>query len=192
MKDKVLSLTGLLLFCNRRDAFRPQFSIQCIAVNALNLLGNSFDDNEPAFMGKIEDVYHQTLNFINRNIKKKPSGASFNSALRWEIPKEVFEELIVNALVHRDYFINTTIKVFIFSDRIEIISPGKLPNSQTEKSIQSGISIPRNPVLQSFAQYALPYKGLGTGIMRALSLYPDIAFENDVIREQFRVILRRL
>ncbi|MDL2313114.1 putative DNA binding domain-containing protein [Bacteroidales bacterium OttesenSCG-928-B11] len=190
-RDGELTLAGVLLFCNNRQELRPLFSVQCFSVNSTNLLGNSFDDNEPPFDGKLEDVYYQTMRFIERNIKKVPSGDSFNSELEWEIPKEIFEELIVNALVHRDYFINSTIKVFMFLDRIEIVSPGKLPNSQTEKTIQNGVSIPRNPVLQSLAQYVLPYKGAGTGIMRALSIYPNIVFRNKIENEQFISIIER-
>lgn len=186
-----LTLAGLLLFCKNTHSFRPQFSIQCFAVNTTNLLGNSFQDNEPSFLGNMKQIYEQALNFIDRNMKKIPSGKSFNSQLKWEIPKEVFEEVLVNAFIHREYFINTTIKVFMFSDRIEIISPGELPNSQTEETIANGVSIPRNPVLQSIAQYILPYKGAGTGLMRAISIYPDIQFVNEQEKQRFIVIIKR-
>lgn len=191
LRDGNLTLAGLVLFCENSHSFRPQFSIQCFAVNSTNLLGNSFEDNEPSFQGNIRQVYEQAINFIDRNMKKKPSGKSFNSELKWEIPREVFEEVLVNALIHREYFINTTIKVFMFSDRIEIVSPGKLPNSQTEETIVNGVSIPRNPVLQSIAQYILPYKGAGTGLMRAISMYPDIKLNNDQERERFIVTIKR-
>lgn len=154
-------------------------------------MGNIYDDNEPAFEGNLKEVYEQAINFIDRNIKKIPSGESFNSQPKWQIPREVFEEILVNALIHRDYFIQTTIKVFLFSDRIEIISPGRLPDSQTEETIVNGVSIPRNPVLQSLAQYILPYKGAGTGLMRAISIYPDIKFINDQEKERFIVIIKR-
>ena len=99
--------------------------------------------------------------------------------------------MIVNALIHRDYFITSTIKIFIFPDRIEIISPGKLPNSLTVDKMKSGIAIPRNPVLQSLAQYVLPYKGLGSGIVRALSYYPSIEFTNDTTLDRFTAIIKR-
>ena len=46
-----------------------------------------------------------------------------------EIPPSVFEELLVNALIHRDYLVNATIRLFIFDDRIEIISPGICPTT---------------------------------------------------------------
>lgn len=190
-RDGKLTLAGLLVFCSNRHSFRPQFSIQCFSVNQVHLLDNTFEDNEPAFEGNLEQIYHQAMVFLDRNMKKVPSGESFNSPLKWQIPKEVFEEVLVNAIVHRDYFINTTIKLFMFSDRIEIISPGKLPNSQTETTIVNGVSIPRNPVLQSLAQYVLPYKGAGTGLMRAVSLYPEIQFLNDRANERFIVTIKR-
>ena len=186
-----LTITGLLLFCKNTHSFRPQFSIQCIAVNSTDLLGNSFDDYEPSFQGNMKDVYEQALYFIDRNMKKIQSGKSFNSPSKWEIPIEVFEEVLVNALIHRDYFINTTIKVFIYLDRIEIISPGKLPNSQTEETVANGVSIPRNPLMQSIAQYILPYKGAGTGLMRVISIYPDIQLINEQDNERFIVIIKK-
>jgi ATP-dependent DNA helicase RecG len=191
LKNNQLTLAGLLLFAKKRHAFRSQFSVQCIAVNQVHLLDSTFTDNEPAFEGTLPEIFDRTIAFIDRNLRKVPSGKSFNSTPVWEIPYEVFEELIVNALVHRDYFINTTIKVIIFSDRIEIISPGKLPNSLTIENILSGISIPRNPILQSMAQHTLPYKGLGTGIMRAVSRYPNIQFINNTEKEQFIAIITR-
>jgi ATP-dependent DNA helicase RecG len=191
LKNNQLTLAGLLLFSRNRHTFRPQFSVQCIAVDQVHLLDNTFTDSESSFEGTLPEIFERTIAFIDRNLKKIPSGQSFNSSSVWEVPYEVFEELIVNALVHRDYFINTTIKVIIFSDRIEIISPGKLPNSLTIENILSGISIPRNPILQSLAQYTMPYKGLGTGIMRAISRYPDIQFVNEVEKERFVAVIKR-
>lgn len=173
----VLTLAGLLLLSKKRQQFRPLFSVQCVSADGSDL---SFIDNENTFDGTISDVFEQTFAFIGRNMKKVPTGPGFNSQTKWEIPHEVFQELLVNALVHRDYFITATVKVFIYADRVEIINPGRLPNSLTVENIKNGISIPRNPILVSLAQYILPYKGLGTGIIRAFSLYPHIIIENQV------------
>lgn len=191
MRDGMLTLTGLLFFGRNRSKYRPLFSIQCISVDAATVVGNRFTDNEPPFEGNLMQVFDQTISFIKRNVKKVPVGETFNSQTVWEIPYEVFEELIVNALIHRDYFISSTIKLFILSDRIELVSPGKLPNSLTVDNIRSGLSIARNPIMQTIAQHTLPYKGLGTGVMRALSIYPDIAFENDITTEQFKAVIKR-
>jgi predicted HTH transcriptional regulator len=184
----VLTLAGLLLLSKKRQQFRPLFSVQCVSADGSDL---SFIDNENTFDGTLFSIFEQALAFIGRNMKKVPISSGFNSQTRWEIPHEVFEELLVNALVHRDYFINSTIKVFIYADHVEIINPGRLPNSLTIENIKNGISIPRNPTLVSLAQYILPYKGLGTGIIRAYSLYPDIIIENQIELNQFKVIITR-
>jgi len=97
-----------------------------------------------------------------------------------EIPEAVFEELLVNALIHRDYLVSAPIRLFIFDDRIEIISPGHLPDNLTVEKIRAGISNIRNPILVSYtAKGLLPYHGLGSGIKRALSLWPKIEFKDD-------------
>jgi len=96
-----------------------------------------------------------------------------------EIPESVFEELLVNALVHRDYLVNATIRIFIFDNRIEIISPGHLPNNLTVEKIRAGNSNIRNPILVSYvAKGLLPYHGLGSGIKRALDQGPQVAEES--------------
>jgi ATP-dependent DNA helicase RecG len=115
-----------------------------------------------------------------RNLRKVQAGQGVNSPGLPEIPPSVFEELLVNALIHRDYLVNATIRLFIFDDRIEIISPGHLPNNLTVEKIRSGISNIRNPILVSYAAKGLlPYKGLGSGIKRALEDWPDISFTDD-------------
>ncbi|MET6998703.1 RNA-binding domain-containing protein [Chitinophaga defluvii] len=191
LSEGQLTLAGLLLFSDRRQHFRPQFTIQCVSVDADDITGNTFADSETPIEGNMLTVFQKAIGFVDRNMRKQQTGTSFNSPAVWEIPYEVFEELLVNALIHRDYFIQSTIKIFIFRNRVEIHSPGKLPNSLTVENIRNGISIARNPILQSVAQFVLPYKGLGTGVSRAVSLYPEIEFVNDIQAEQFRVIIKR-
>jgi len=191
LSEGQLTLAGLLLFSDRRQHFRPQFTIQCVSVDADEITGNTFADSEAPIEGNMLTVFQKAIGFVDRSMRKQQTGTSFNSPAVWEIPYEVFEELLVNALIHRDYFIQSTIKIFIFRNRVEIHSPGKLPNSLTVENIRNGISIARNPILQSVAQFVLPYKGLGTGVFRAISLYPEIEFVNDIQAEQFRVIIKR-
>ncbi len=74
------------------------------------------------------------------------------------MPETVFEELLVNALMHRDYLISAPIRLFIFDNRIEIVSPGHLPNNLTVEKIRAGNSNIRNPILVSYvAKGLLPY-----------------------------------
>lgn len=78
--------------------------------------------------------------------------------------------MLVNALVHRDYLIEAPIRLFVFSDRIEIISPGHLLNHLTVEKIRAGNSNIRNPILASYVAKGMPlYHGIGSGIKRALA-----------------------
>ena len=88
--------------------------------------------------------------------------------------------VLVNAIVHRDYLINAPIRIFIFDNRIEIISPGHLPDNLTVEKIRAGNSNIRNPILVSYvAKGLLPYHGLGSGIKRAIDQWKKIDFTDD-------------
>ena len=127
-----------------------------------------------------------------RNLHKVQAGRGVNAPGRPEIPESVFEELLVNALVHRDYLVNAPIRLFIFDNRIEIISPGHLPNNLTVEKIRNGNSNIRNPILVSYvAKGLLPYHGLGSGIKRALEQWPQIEFADDHDGCLFRVTVTR-
>jgi predicted HTH transcriptional regulator len=129
--------------------------------------------------------------FIRGNLQKKQVGENFNSTWVIEIDERVLWELIINALVHRDYYINSPIKIFIFFDRIEIISPWKLTNSLTVDKIKQWISIHRNPILDSICNKLLSYTWRWSWIKRVLEINPDVEFINDKEKEEFRCIIPR-
>jgi len=187
-KDENLTLAGLLLFGTNPQRYKPLFTVQCISYVGTEISGTEFRDTEPPFEGNISELFEKTMSFIVRNLRKVQVEKSFNSPGKLEIPKEALEELIVNALVH---FLSTTIKVFMFDDRIEIISPGKLPNALSIENIKAGTSNARNPILFTNARYLLPFVGVGSGIPRAISLYPNIELINDRERERMVTILKR-
>ena len=121
-----------------------------------------------------------SITFVLRNLHKVQAGRGVNAPGVPEIPPLVFEELLVNALVHRDYLVSASIRIFIFDNRIEIISPGHLPDNLTVEKIRLGNSIIRNPILVSYAAKGmLLYRGLGSGIKRVLEAWPEIDFLDD-------------
>ena len=115
----------------------------------------------------------------------------FNSTGILEISEIALIEILQNALLHRDYFKNSPIRILIFDNRVEIISPGKLPNSLTVEEIKFGNPVIRNNQLVSYALHLLPFSGLGSGIKRAISEQPNIELINDIQGEQFKVIIPR-
>ena len=116
----------------------------------------------------------------SRNLHKVQAGRGVNAPGLPEIPEEVFEELLINALVHRDYLVSAPIRLLVFDYRIEIISPCHLPNNLTVEKIRTGNSNIRNPILASYiAKGLLPYHGLGSGTKRAQEKWPAIDFADD-------------
>ena len=177
--DGMLNLAGVLLFAERPEWIKPLFIVKAIRYPGNAIHSTEYLDTED-FSGTLGKIFDDSLAFVMRNLRKIQSGQSINAPGIPEIPQSVFEELLVNALVHRDYLVNATIRLFIFDDRIEIISPGHLPNNLTVEKILSGISNIRNPILVSYAAKGLlPYKGLGSGIKRALEDWPNISFTDD-------------
>ena len=152
---------------------------------------NKFRDKENPFSGNLKTLYNKTLSFITRNLRKVQVENGFNPPSEMETPIETIEELLVNALIHRDYFISSSIKVFIFDNRIEIVSPGKLPHSLTIDNIKMGTSIPRNSILFTNARFAFPFASVGSGIPRAFQNSPDLELTNDTERELFISVVKR-
>ncbi len=189
-KNEELNITGALLFAQSPSSRLPVFIVKAAVFPGVTLATDTYIDSRD-ITGKISDIFQQTISFLLANTRNVQGEQSVNSLGVPEIPRIVFEELIANALVHRDYFISPPIRVFIFSDRVEIISPGHLPNNLTVANIKAGNSNTRNPVLASFAYQILPYRGFGSGILRALENYPDIEFIDDRDGNLFTCILRR-
>ncbi len=189
-KSGNLNIAGAILFAKQAHFRLPTFIIKAVAYPRNDVDEDDYMDSRD-IVGKVSDMFQQTISFITINIQQKQSMQTVNSTGEPEIPRIVLEELIANALIHRDYFISAPIRIFIFSNRIEIISPGHLPNNLTIENIKSGNSNIRNPILASFATKLLPYRGLGNGIRRAIKAYPNIEFVDDRDNNMFKVVIRK-
>lgn len=191
MKEGVLNVAGALLFAKNPSSRLPMFIVKAIAFPGNEIHEEQYIDSQD-IAGRIADMFQKSINFILGNIKHIQDTQDINAPGKPEIPKITLEELIANALIHRDYFVSAPVRLFIFDGRIEIISPGHLPNNLTVENIKRGISNIRNPILASYATKILPYRGLGSGIIRALKAYPHIEFEDDRDGNLFKVVIRRM
>ena len=177
--DGNLNLAGLLMFAERPEWIKPQFIIKAIRYPGNQIHSSEYVDTED-FAGPLPKIFNDAIAFVMRNLHKTQAGRGVNAPGRPEISESVFEELLVNALVHRDYLVSAPIRLFMFDNRIEIISPGHLPNNLTVEKIRTGNSNIRNPILVSYvAKGLMPYHGLSSGIKRALTLWPKIDFYDD-------------
>ena len=187
-----VNLAGLLLFGEEPERHKPQFVIKAVSYPTETIDAGTYIDTED-FAGPLQRGFDGALAFMLRNLQKVQAGRGINSGGIPEIPPIVLEELLVNAIVHRDYLVSAPIRLFVFRDRIEIVSPGHLPNSLTVANIRTGNSNIRNPILASFvAKGVLPYRGLGSGVPRALRAWPHIDFYDDREGTLFRATVRRI
>lgn len=100
-----------------------------------------------------------------------------------KIPEKAFREAIANALVHRQWDVNAFIRVSMYSDRIEISSPGGLPAGISEEEYLNGqISLLRNPILGNVF-FRLKYiEKFGTGILRI-----NHAYEHALMKPSYKI-----
>lgn len=190
LRDGCLTLSGNLIFGKNPQRYNKSCYIDCVYFDGNDITVNHFISKE-IINGTFAELYKQSIYFLKSHLRKKQVDKNFNTLGEPEIDDIILSELIVNALVHRDYYINSSIKIFMFNDRVEITSPGKLTNSLTVDKIKSGLSIHRNPILNSISKYILPYSGYGSGIKRILKIDPGVEFINDVDLNEFKAIIFR-
>ena len=107
----------------------------------------------------------RACDFIRRNTALSASLHGAQRIDRWKYPEEVVREILVNALVHRDYSIaGTDITLSIFSDRLEVQSPGRLPNTVTVDGMRSGMRYSRNQTLVNIMRDYRYVEARGMGI----------------------------
>ena len=187
----VPTLAGYLFFGKHPEYNCPTCMVKAVSFFGNDLAGTQYRDSKEIF-GNMPQLYDKTMSFLKANLHNvQEEGASFNTLGKLEIAEEVLEEVVQNALVHRDLLRPAPIRLFVFDNRVEVISPGALAGGLTEEDIRNGKTYQRNPYMATFATNALYYKGIGSGIVRILVEYPEIRLENDVNGKEFKVAIPR-
>ena len=187
----VPTLAGYLFFGKHPEYNCPTCMVKAVSFFGNDLAGTQYRDSKEIF-GNMPQLYDKTMAFLKANLHNvQEEGASFNTLGKLEIAEEVLEEVVQNALVHRDLLRPAPIRLFVFDNRVEVISPGALAGGLTEEDIRNGKTYQRNPYMATFATNALYYKGIGSGIVRILVEYPEIRLENDVNGKEFKVAIPR-
>ena len=189
-KHGILNVAGALIFASRPQFRLPIFMVKAVCYPGTEVAEDGYLDSQD-IVGKLADVFQKTLAFILGNLRHPQGNGNVNSEGEPEIARVAIEEIVANALIHRDYFVPASVRVFVFANRVEIISPGHLPNNLTVENIKNGNSNIRNPILASFAAKLLPYRGLGNGVRRVLKLHPHVDFTDDRSGNDFKVVLWR-
>jgi len=179
MAEDGMTVAGILLFGRMPNRFLPHAGIDASAFPGTekdyaareriplrgpmaSLLGtDGIIDN-----GLVE----QALEFVRRNTGVTASledGARRVEKLAY--PPEVIRETVVNALIHRDYLLSSTdIELVIYSNRLEVISPGRLPNGITPERMRTGCRVARNQLLKDVMRDYGYLEHMGMGVPRKI------------------------
>ena len=192
LEDGTLTVAALMLMGRYPQRWLPAFTVRCVSFVGNSIGGTEFRDKSGNDAdGNAVHLYNYIISFLTRNLRRKQVEKDFNSQGELEVSTASLSEIVTNGILHRSYVIEAPLRVFIFDNRIEIHSPGLLPEGVSMESIKHGASVPRNKLLFNHGINLLPYTGAGSGITRALKFTPDIKFENDETLNEFIVTVER-
>jgi ATP-dependent DNA helicase RecG len=164
-----ISAAAILLFGKHPQTYFPRARVRFIRYEGTEeKFGTQMNViKDVVFDGNILKMAQQSIAFLDTQIKEKTYlGSDGTFVTEEEYPKFVRQEIIINAITHRDYSIKgTDIQVKMFEDRIVVESPGKLPGLVKPENIRS-THFSRNPKLAEFLKVFKYVKEFGEGVNR--------------------------
>ena len=173
------TVAGLVLFGKNPSRFLPQAKIDAAAYFSsekdyaarerrtlrgpiVRLMGVDGTVLEPG-------LAEQAIEFVRRNIETVTLEDGVRRQERWDYPEEVIREAVVNAIVHRDYLLSgSDIELSIYSDRLEVVSPGRLANGITPDRMRIGCRSARNELLKDVMRDYGYLEHMGMGVPRKI------------------------
>lgn len=207
MMEGSVVLATLLLFGRNPGRYAYQAGVDATAYSGKD---KDYDYRDQMSMGgamvpllnaesdTIETGYvEQTQEFVRRNTK---TTAVIENGARRKVsesyPENVVREGLVNALIHRDYYhAGSKVELSIYEDRLEIVSPGRLPNGVTTEKMLTGVRVTRNELIKEVMKDYGYVDHMGMGVSRKMvngmkehnGTQPELIAED----EQLKVILRK-
>ena len=159
-----LTNAAMLLFGQAPQRFLISSEIKCAHFHGTEVAKPI--PSYQVYKGTVFALVDQAVDFVMSKIALSVGARaeSVQAPAKYEIPKEVVTEAIVNAVAHRDYTDSSSVQVMLFADRLEVMNSGRLPPALTvEKLRVSHQSLPGNPLLAE-SMYLLQYiERMGTG-----------------------------
>jgi ATP-dependent DNA helicase RecG len=170
--DGFATVVGLVMFGKRYSSLIPpvhytqKFLPQAGAVYA-HYAGNEITDellDSVHFEGTAPDLVEKISEKVLLRLATPSKIEGLKREEKIALPRKVLREALVNAVTHRDYSLHGKIRTFQFDNRLEVISPGGLPNSVTVEKMKVSYSIHRNPLIVKFMENLRYLDGLGRGV----------------------------
>lgn len=195
------TLSGVVVFGNYPQAYFPQLSITAIVVPGTEICDNGSDDerfiDNKRINGTISEMLEGAVDFVKRNSRVKTiiddNGKRHDKT---EFPMKAVREVILNALIHRDYSIHTEgtpITICMYRDRIEVVNKGGLYGRITVDQLGKVRTDSRNPILANILEVLHVTENRFSGIptIRAEMAAANLPEPEFIVRHgEFKVILR--
>jgi len=195
LTDGKPNVAGILAFGHRLPKFFSVAYTQCAVFEGLDKTGRMLDHLN--IKGDVFSQIDQAENFVLRNIRKEAevNNETGRRESHYEVPYRAIREAIANAVAHRDYRISSAVDVAIFDDRIEIWSPGELPQGMTlEKLNQPHKSVLRNGTIAELLYLVRYIEKWGTGIQNIKDWMADYKLPKPTVTvsgQDFIITLKR-
>lgn len=199
IQDGLPTLAGLMLLGEYPQEFFPQLSITAMVVQGHNMGelgedGERFIDNK-RIEGRISQMLEGALSFVRRNMKVKTIITEDGvRADKPEYPIKAIREIILNALIHRDYSVHTErspIRLVMFEDRLELENPGGLYGRITIDDLGKAAADTRNPYLAGALEIMIDTENRFSGIPTVIAELKKVNMPDPVFLDRrgvFRVI----
>jgi ATP-dependent DNA helicase RecG len=197
------TIDGLLLFGRHPRQFLPQAGIRAIAYAGVepDYAARADQDLQApiapllAETGELVEtgLIEQALDFINRNTQPSARIVQGRREDRPAYPGEALREVMVNAVAHRDYAVaGADILLTIYADRLEVVSPGRLPNSATVEALKTGFRYARNQTLVNVLRdyRYVDFRGMGIRHKIIPAMCAHNGTEPDLIATEHRFTVR--
>ena len=167
VRDNKPTNAGILFFGSNSLLQLPQSQLRLVRIRGGSIDGLILDRKDCEgtlweMVGQAEEFLRKHINFIGIRTSN-----SFQRKDKFDIPLDALKELVINALIHRDYETKADTRVFIFDDRIEIVNPGSFPQGVTP---QKPVHRPVNPLLSQYMYDTGFIEKYGSGIIKARNL----------------------
>lgn len=182
MQGAEVTVAGMLLFAKQPQTSLPTARIDFARIDGTSI-GETFLDHK-TITGRLPQQLEGIEELLRLYLRKTGNIQGFDPETRYEMPLEILREAIVNALVHRDYSLSSAIRLLMFDDRLEVSSPGRLPNGVTIDNIRAGIHVERNPIILSLMAKLGFMTRLGTGILRIFRLAQEAGLPEPDLTER--------
>ncbi|KFD42239.1 ATP-dependent DNA helicase RecG [Peptococcaceae bacterium SCADC1_2_3] len=203
-QDRIIpSVGGILLFGKNPNHYLPQAGISAVAYKGQE---KDYNTTERGIIrgpvvarfneaGEIVDtgLVERAIEFVRRNTGTRAYLVEGRRIDKPDYPEEVIRETIVNAIAHRDYTISgTDIELSIYSDRLEVISPGRLPNTVTVERMKAGCRATRNELIKEILRDYHYVEATGLGVPRKIiaGMLKHNGIEPDLIGEEYSFMVR--